>query len=256
MKLSSVIRSRTGMAVVCAAAAFSGLVAVRAHADGWDKRTILTVNETIQIRETVLPPGKYVMKLYDSPSQRHVVQIFNEDQSRIINTVFAIPTQRMQPTGDTQFTYWETPAGHARAMRAWYYPGDTIGNEFPYPKTPKLLAMATVEETTARSTPLPDPTQSTETAVATEATPTTVATESTEVKAAEEVKPADEFKPAEETPAVEQAPAQPTPTPDSSASAPAQSSELPKTGSPYPLIGLGGALLLAFAGLLRLTRTA
>lgn len=249
MKLSSIIHSRTGMTVVCAAAALSGLVAVRAHADGWDKRTILTVDSTIQVRETVLPPGKYVMKLYDSPSQRHLVQIFNEDQSHIIGTVFAIPTQRMEPTGDTKFTFWETPAGHARALRAWYYPGDTIGNEFPYPKNSKLLAMASVTETSARSMTETETTVSQATAVTqpdNTVAETTVATPATE---------SNEVKPVEETPVVAEQSnaADATPAPDSPA---AQSSELPKTGSFYPLIGLGGALMLAFAGLLRLARTA
>lgn len=245
MKLSSIIRSRTGLTLVCAAAALSGLAAIRAHADSWDKRTILTVDSTIQVRDTVLPPGKYVMKLYDSPSQRHVVQIFNEDQSRIIDTVMAIPTQRMQPTGDSTFTFWETPAGHARALRAWYYPGDTIGNEFPYPKNPKLLAMATVTETAAQ--PAPEPAVVTPPAE----TPQPTATEPAE---------STEAKPVEETPAVtDQAPAKPDDTPAQPAPAAApsgQSSELPKTGSPYPVIGLGGALLLALAGAVRVSRTA
>jgi len=246
MKLSSIIHSRTGLAVVCTAAALSGLVAVRAHADGWDKKTVLTVGTTIQVRDTVLPPGKYVMKLYDSPSQRHVVQIFNEDQSRIIDTVMAIPAQRMQPTGDTTFTFWETPAGHARALRAWYYPGDTIGNEFPYPKNPKLLAMASTAEVSTQ--PTPEPVRAPEPAATEPAQPA----EPTEVKPVEETPAVDDqaqSKPAEppaQTPAAE-TPAVPPST---------QSSELPKTGSPYPLIGLGGALLLAVAGLLRLTRTA
>jgi len=269
MKLTSVIHSRTGMAVVCAAAALSGLVAVRAHADGWDKRTILTVDSTIQVRETVLPPGKYVMKLYDSPSQRHVVQIFNEDQSHLINTVFAIPTQRMEPTGDTTFTFWETPAGHARALRAWYYPGDTIGNEFPYPKNPKLLAMASVTETSTRmdsdasartdstvaqsdAITQPDNLDSRpdEKSTAADATVATAVTESNEVK------------PVEETPVVadqsaDQSAAQSTAqNNDASSTRATKSSELPRTGSFYPLIGLGGALMLAFAGLLKLTRTA
>ena len=45
-------------------------------ADEWNKKTILTVNEPIQVPNKVLPPGKYVMKLLSSPSDRHIVQIF------------------------------------------------------------------------------------------------------------------------------------------------------------------------------------
>ena len=220
------------------------------------------MDSTIQVRETVLPPGKYVMKLYDSPAQRHVVHIFNEDQSHLIDTVMAIPTQRMEPTGDTTFTFWETPAGHARALRAWYYPGDTIGNEFPYPKNPRLLAMATVTETTTTPTAKaeaeltqPEEYNKTDNNENVEAKPDNAAVAETPVT--EEVKPVEE-RPIEETPVVTEqdgannAAETPAPAPAASSS----SSELPKTGSPYPLIGLAGALMLALAGLLRFARTA
>jgi LPXTG-motif cell wall-anchored protein len=134
-------------------------------------------------------------------------------------------------------------------LRAWYYPGDTIGNEFPYPKNSKLLAMANVTETSARSMTETETTVSQATAVTqpdNTVAETTVATPATE---------SNEVKPVEETAVVAEQSnaADATPAPDSPA---AQSSELPKTGSFYPLIGLGGALMLAFAGLLRLARTA
>jgi len=35
----------------------------------------------------VLPPAKYVFKLADNQSDRDIVQIFNEDQSKIITTI-------------------------------------------------------------------------------------------------------------------------------------------------------------------------
>ncbi|MBI3281416.1 MAG: hypothetical protein HYZ57_16415, partial [Acidobacteria bacterium] len=58
-----------------------------ALADTWNKKTILTVNEPIQVPGTVMQPGKYVMKLMDSPSNRHIVQIFNEREDQVITTI-------------------------------------------------------------------------------------------------------------------------------------------------------------------------
>jgi hypothetical protein len=106
-----------------------------AMADQWNKRTILTVNEPIQVPGKVLQPGKYVMRLLDSPSNRHIVQIFNEREDQLQTTVLAIPNYRLQPSGNTEFQWWEVPAGQPRAMRAWFYPGDNFGQEFAYPKT-------------------------------------------------------------------------------------------------------------------------
>jgi len=118
-----------------AAASCLGLLAfVPASADQWNKRTIITVGEPIQVPGKVLQPGKYVMRLMDSPSNRHIVQIFNEREDQLQTTILAIPNYRLQPTGNTEFQFWETPAGQPRAMRAWFYPGDNFGQEFAYPK--------------------------------------------------------------------------------------------------------------------------
>src|SRR5258708_24527717 len=80
------------------------------------------------------PTGTYVFKLADSLSDRHIVQIFNADETQIIATILAIPNYRLKPTGKSDFRFWETPAGNPRAMRAWFYPGDNFGQEFAYPK--------------------------------------------------------------------------------------------------------------------------
>jgi hypothetical protein len=117
-----------------------------AKADEWNKRTILTVNEAIQVPNATLQPGKYVMKLLDSPSNRHIVQIFDENEQHIITTVLAIPNYRLQPTGKTQFGFWETPAGQPKALRSWFYPGDNFGQEFAYPKNQAMQIATAVNQ--------------------------------------------------------------------------------------------------------------
>ncbi len=122
---------------------FSAVFAPTLKADQWNKRTILTVNEPIQIPNKTLQPGKYVMKLMDSPSNRHIVQIFDEGEQHLITTVLAIPNYRLQPTGKTQFGFWETPAGQPKALRSWFYPGDNFGQEFAYPKNEAMQIAST-----------------------------------------------------------------------------------------------------------------
>ena len=107
---------------------------VTANADQWNKLTRLDIDETIQVPGATLPPGKYVVKLADSPANRHIVRFFNEDQSKVLATVLAVPNQKMQPSGDTQLGWYETPAGEPPALRSWFYPGDTFGQQFVYPK--------------------------------------------------------------------------------------------------------------------------
>jgi len=114
-----------------------------ASADQWNKKTYITVGEAVQVPGKVLQPGRYVMRLLDSPSNRHIVQIFNEREDQLQTTVLAIPNYRMRPTGKTEFQWWETPAGQPKAIRAWFYPGDNFGQEFAYPKT-EAMKIATV----------------------------------------------------------------------------------------------------------------
>jgi hypothetical protein len=201
-----------------------------ARADEWNKLTVMTVNEPIQVPNKVLPAGTYVVKLLDSPSDRHIVQIFNKDQTHLETTILAIPNYRIQPTGKTVFTFWETPPGQPKALRAWFYPGDNFGQEFAYPKS----AAAQIA------------------AVSHEPVPTTEATQPAELKEAEvtQTQPApQEVAQATPPPQPEAAPA-PEPAP---APAPVPQ-ELPKTSSPYPLIGLAGLLSLGLFGMIRILR--
>jgi LPXTG-motif cell wall-anchored protein len=204
-----------------------------ARADEWDKRTVMTINEPIQVPNRVLPPGKYVVKLLDSPSDRHIVQIYNADETHLITTVLAMPNYRLEPTGKTTFTFWETPPGQAPALRAWFYPGDNYGQEFAYPKSVATQIAATSHA------PVPT-TEATQPQEMPSAPVTTTPPPPPEVA---------QNTPPPPPPAPEAAPEQPAP-------APAPPQELPKTGSPYPLIGLFGLASLGIFALLRAVRSA
>jgi LPXTG-motif cell wall-anchored protein len=235
MNSHSLIPSRSALAIACCLGFAAAIATSPARADEWNKKTTLTVSETIQIRDTVLQPGQYVLKLLDSQTDRHIVQIFNGDQTHIINTVLAIPRQRVYPTGKTEFTFWETPPGDARALRTWFYPGDEIGQEFPYPKHLQQVAMVMPPA----AAPALEP-------VATNPEPAPAEPQTQPEAAAPEPAPEQPAEVAQNT-APPETPAQSTPE---------QPAELPKTGSPYPAIGMAGALLLALAGLVRLRRMA
>src|SRR5579862_8634777 len=112
-----------------------------ARADEWDKETILTFNEPVEIPGKVLPAGTYVFRLADSESDRNVVQVFTEDEKQLLATILAIPAYRIEPTGNTVVTFDERPSGSPEALHKWFYPGDTYGFEFVYPKSEMQLAV-------------------------------------------------------------------------------------------------------------------
>jgi hypothetical protein len=131
---------------LCCALAFAAIVAPSARADEHDKLTYFTFSGAVQIPGQTLAAGTYMFKLADSPSNRHIVQVFNKDGSKLYATILAIPDQRLDPAGKPVVMFKETPAGTPSAVRAWFYPGNTIGDEFVYPKEQALrIAKATHE---------------------------------------------------------------------------------------------------------------
>ncbi|MEQ1947751.1 MAG: hypothetical protein ABL995_11215 [Bryobacteraceae bacterium] len=105
----------------------------QAKADGWNKRTVLTVHKAIQVPGAVLEPGKYVMSLHDIGA-RNIVQIMNEQENDVIATMLTIPHYRNRATDKTEFRFWEIAEGQPKPLRVWFYPGDVDGREFVYYK--------------------------------------------------------------------------------------------------------------------------
>jgi hypothetical protein len=116
-----------------------------ARADGWDKKTIVTFSQAVEVPGKILPAGTYTFKLMDSPSDRNIVQIFNADGSQIITTILAINNYRLQPTGETVMKFTERPGDSPEALRAWFYPGDEFGQEFVYPKVRAIQLAQTTQ---------------------------------------------------------------------------------------------------------------
>ena len=106
---------------------------VAAHADEYDLTTKLTFNQPIQIPGKVLPAGTYLFKLANT-NDRHIVQVFNSDGMVLDATLMAIPTERREATGQSVVTFADQGNGQPEALLKWFYPGETTGNEFVYPK--------------------------------------------------------------------------------------------------------------------------
>jgi hypothetical protein len=120
---------------LCCAAALTTLLAPGVRADEWNKKTILTFSGPVQIPGATLPAGSYVFKLADIPGNRHVVQVFDKDEKKLFTTMLAVPNQRMEPSDKPIVLFSERASGSPQAVKVWYYPGETIGNEFVYPKS-------------------------------------------------------------------------------------------------------------------------
>jgi hypothetical protein len=212
------------VATAFAVAALFVLAAPAAMADDWNRETVVTISGPIEVPgvgQHVLPAGTYVFKLLDSQSDRHIVQIFNQDKTHVFTTILAIPNYRMQATDNTVITFRERPAGEPEALRAWFYPGSEWGEEFVYAK-PRAAQLAKETNEPVLATPIElesAPIEALKTAPVVAVAPTGEPVELTQSR-----------MPAAET---------------STAPVTMAAAALPKTASSLPLIGLVGLLCLA-----------
>src|SRR5579862_2295428 len=129
------------LATVCGFALASLAFAPTARADDWNRKTTITFSGPVEIPGVhlagwaVLPAGTYVFKILDSQSDRHIVQIFSQDELTVYATILAIPNFRLKATSKTVMTFSERPPGEPEALRAWFYPGKNWGEEFVYQKS-------------------------------------------------------------------------------------------------------------------------
>lgn len=114
--------------------AFGLMFELAAHADESDQSTKLTFSQPVQIPGQVLPAGTYLFMLAASDSDRNIVQIFNSDKTALYATLETIPTEREDATGDTALAFAEQGDGKPEVLLKWFYPGETTGTEFVYPK--------------------------------------------------------------------------------------------------------------------------
>ncbi len=108
------------------------LLVPNGRADASDRKTIVTVNQPIQVPGKVLPAGTYVFKLLNS-NDLTLVAIYNADEMHLITTLRGISDSRMQTPDKTILQFEERPSGQPEALKAWFYPGDDSGVEFVYP---------------------------------------------------------------------------------------------------------------------------
>jgi hypothetical protein len=153
----------------------------------------------------------------DSLSDRHIVQIFNQDETQVLTTILAIPNYRLKATDKTVITFRERPAGEPESLRAWFYPGHDWGEDFVYER-PRAIELAKETNEAVLSTPV---------------ALTSAPVEALNTAPIEAVAPSGDTV---DTAQVVQAPA--------AAAAPVEVASLPATASYLGLIGLSGLVLL------------
>jgi len=121
------------------------LFAVAAVAQPVDKRTTFTFSAPVAVPGVTLPAGQYLFRVADTTS-RNVVQVLSGDGTKPLAQFFAMRATRPQPAEEPEVRFMETGPGMPAAIRTWWYPGETAGYEFVYPKEQaRRLAMSATD---------------------------------------------------------------------------------------------------------------
>jgi hypothetical protein len=233
--------------------------------------TFFTFSQAVEVPGKTLPAGTYFFQLMDSPSNRHIVKVMSQDKKDLHATLMAIPYySNERPSDDPQVRFMETPAGTTaaagtNAIRIWFYPGNSVGHEFIYPRSQALrIAQRTQEPvlTTKSETEISESVAESD-LTRVDRTGADIATRTAEASPENPNPPQREQIGGLATPPAKPAPepaAAPEPTPAREpAPAPERSEEpardeLPATASLLPLLALIGAGSLVGSRLLRRAR--
>lgn len=124
------VKLMTAAAVVAVMTMVGGAAAQQTNTQ---ERTFLTFSNSFELPGLTLQPGTYVFKLADTPS-RNVVQVWNGDENEMLGHWTFVQARRDRVTEDSVIMFKETAAGTTPAVQYWYFPGESIGKEFIYPK--------------------------------------------------------------------------------------------------------------------------
>ena len=115
-----------------------------AHAQTVDNRTFFTFSQPVTLPGVTLPAGKYLFRIPDTTASRRVVQVLSADGMQSYAMLLSIPAQRTDVPARPEVRFMETAENMPAAIKTWWYPGNTIGREFIYPKSQaRRLAQAT-----------------------------------------------------------------------------------------------------------------
>lgn len=99
-----------------------------------DEMTYVTFNTPVELPGVALPAGTYIFRLPDRGNARHVIQVLSADRSTVYAMLQGVERTRNESSDSPIATFNEGPSTAPRAIRTFFFPYDSLGFEFMYPK--------------------------------------------------------------------------------------------------------------------------
>jgi hypothetical protein len=114
------------------AATVLAVLTPNARAQMLEERMHVTFSGPVEVPGEVLPAGTYI---FEALENGHLTRILSADEKHVYATLLTVPDESREPVEKATIILGESRKGAPEKVEAWFYPGDSIGNEFIYQKT-------------------------------------------------------------------------------------------------------------------------
>jgi len=121
-------------------------IAVPTPAQTADYQTYFTFSGPVTVPGVTLPAGKYLFRLADPNTSRKVINVLTADGKKSVAMLTSIPNRLNKAPDDPEVRFMETSGNTPPPIKTWWYPGNSTGYEFIYPRQQALELAKVVKE--------------------------------------------------------------------------------------------------------------
>jgi hypothetical protein len=114
-----------------------------------EERMRVTFSGPVEVPGEVLPAGSYI---FEALENGRVTRILSADEKHNYATLLTVPDERLEAVEEPAVVLKESPKGAPARIQAWFYPGESVGNEFLYLKTRPNNSLASAAGAVLRET--------------------------------------------------------------------------------------------------------
>jgi len=112
------------------------------------ENSTFTVAEPLDVGGFILQPGTYLIKVVLLASNRNMIQVTNEDQTKVFASVLATPhaIRADEQIPSSRYLFYATVPGQPKALRTWFARDTVNGQDIVYPKRRAMELAAVAKE--------------------------------------------------------------------------------------------------------------
>jgi hypothetical protein len=111
-----------------------GAVTQPMQANECDKQTFPTFSAPVVLPGRTLPAGTYQFTHPDCSTSGHILRVSSPDGAIVYAILLVNSEDRPLPSDQALVVFAEMSTGAPEAIKAWFYPGEPVGDELIYSK--------------------------------------------------------------------------------------------------------------------------